>query len=191
MKSGQKGFTVVEALLLLILLAIMGFTGYYVWHSQKQTNNSLNAASNTKLAAPAKKSIASGTSKSSNMIVFKEFGVQIPASSALKGLTYTVSSGGINLITPELSAAIAKCNGQPDDGKNSFYLLTKNAGTYKPNDLGVPGLLKQFSSFWIGGTSSVGGVTCGNQSDEQNLSNLIQAVQPAVQQSFKSATLVQ
>lgn len=56
MKSGQKGFTIVETLLLLILLAILGFTGYYVWHSQKQTDKTLNTASNEQLAAPDKKS---------------------------------------------------------------------------------------------------------------------------------------
>ncbi len=56
MKSGQKGFTIVETLLLLILLAILGFTGYYVYHSQKQTDKTLKTASNEQLATPAKKS---------------------------------------------------------------------------------------------------------------------------------------
>lgn len=47
MKSGQKGFTVIETLLVLILLAILGFTGYYVWHSQKTANSTYNSAAKT------------------------------------------------------------------------------------------------------------------------------------------------
>jgi uncharacterized protein (UPF0333 family) len=38
MNKTQKGFAALEALLILILVAIIGGTGYYVWHSQKQTD---------------------------------------------------------------------------------------------------------------------------------------------------------
>src|SRR5579884_335933 len=56
MKSGQKGFTLVETLLVLILLAIIGFTGYYVYHTQKNTSVSYNNASNSATATtPAAK----------------------------------------------------------------------------------------------------------------------------------------
>ncbi len=43
----SQGFTVVEILLVLILLAIIGFTGYYVWHTQKQVNRTLNDTQKT------------------------------------------------------------------------------------------------------------------------------------------------
>ncbi len=44
MKRGQNGFGVIETLLVLILLSIVGFTGYYVYHSQKNSNSSYNNA---------------------------------------------------------------------------------------------------------------------------------------------------
>ena len=47
MKHNQKGFGAVEALLFLILLSILGFTGYYVWHTSKNANSTYNSAANT------------------------------------------------------------------------------------------------------------------------------------------------
>jgi hypothetical protein len=49
-RKSQKGFAIVEALLIVILLGIVGFTGYYVWHSKQQTDKTLNAANNSSQA---------------------------------------------------------------------------------------------------------------------------------------------
>jgi type II secretory pathway pseudopilin PulG len=46
-RQKQSGFTVVEVLLGLILIAIIGFAGYYVWHSQKKTDDTKNTADKT------------------------------------------------------------------------------------------------------------------------------------------------
>lgn len=53
MKRGQKGFTIVETLLVLILLAIIGFTGYYVYQSRNNANSSYNDAASTKTVPAA------------------------------------------------------------------------------------------------------------------------------------------
>ena len=52
MKGGQKGFGMIESLLALILLCILGFTGYYVYHSRNNTstttpNNATNSSALT------------------------------------------------------------------------------------------------------------------------------------------------
>jgi hypothetical protein len=44
MKTDQKGFSAVEGLLLLVLVGIISFAGWFVWHSQKNANNSYNNA---------------------------------------------------------------------------------------------------------------------------------------------------
>lgn len=38
----QRGFTVIEGLLLLVIAGIIGFTGWYVWNSKNKTENSYN-----------------------------------------------------------------------------------------------------------------------------------------------------
>ncbi len=43
-KPNQKGFSAVEGLLIAIIVLLIGFIGYYVWHTQHQTNAIDNAA---------------------------------------------------------------------------------------------------------------------------------------------------
>lgn len=38
MKTTQKGFAALESLLILVIIAILGGTGYYVWNTQKQVD---------------------------------------------------------------------------------------------------------------------------------------------------------
>jgi prepilin-type N-terminal cleavage/methylation domain-containing protein len=44
-RQKQSGFTVVEVLLVLILIAIVAFAGYYVWNSQQNSDKPANTAS--------------------------------------------------------------------------------------------------------------------------------------------------
>ncbi|MGC1177422.1 MAG: hypothetical protein WA843_05110 [Candidatus Saccharimonadales bacterium] len=53
-KSNQKGFSLVEGLLIVIAVALIAFVGYYVWHSQKEANKTLNAASKSSQATTPK-----------------------------------------------------------------------------------------------------------------------------------------
>jgi hypothetical protein len=46
MKS-QQGFAVLEALLIFIVVAIVGGTGYYVWHAGKNSNDTLGVSDTT------------------------------------------------------------------------------------------------------------------------------------------------
>jgi Tfp pilus assembly protein PilX len=43
MSKNQKGFSVVEGLLILVIVGILGGTGWYVWNSNKKTNDLLNS----------------------------------------------------------------------------------------------------------------------------------------------------
>jgi hypothetical protein len=49
-KLNQSGFSIIEAVLLLVILAIIGGTGYFVWHTKQNTDKSLT---NTAKSAPA------------------------------------------------------------------------------------------------------------------------------------------
>ena len=49
MIRNHKGFTLVEALLVVLILAVLGFGGYYVWHSHHKTK--AVAATNTSTTA--------------------------------------------------------------------------------------------------------------------------------------------
>lgn len=42
--KNNKGFGAIEALLIVVIIGILGFTGWYVWNSHKKTNSIYNAA---------------------------------------------------------------------------------------------------------------------------------------------------
>jgi type II secretory pathway pseudopilin PulG len=56
MNKDQEGMALIESLLIILILAIIGFGGYYVWHSQKQTDKTLDTVakiSQSTVSAPA------------------------------------------------------------------------------------------------------------------------------------------
>lgn len=62
-RQNQNGSGIVEAFLIIVVIGILGFTGYFVWHSQKSATTTLNEtlkATNSSLSAktPAAKSAA-------------------------------------------------------------------------------------------------------------------------------------
>jgi hypothetical protein len=59
-KSGQSGFAVIEAVLVLVIVGILGFTGYFVWHAKQSTDKSLDNTAKSQ-PATAKKSSQQAT----------------------------------------------------------------------------------------------------------------------------------
>lgn len=127
MKRLQKGFTTIEVLLLLIILAIIGGTGYYVWHSRQQADQTLNTASNETSAVKVNNQSKSGTA-STKYFTISQWGVRAP------------QSGDITL-----EYAIVKGNGGPDYAKFSSAQLDKIGNTCKTSaDYG--GIIDRYSS---------------------------------------------
>jgi uncharacterized protein HemX len=47
MKNNQKGFGAVEGLLLIIIVLLVGFIGYYVYHTRNNTNLTYDRAASS------------------------------------------------------------------------------------------------------------------------------------------------
>jgi predicted negative regulator of RcsB-dependent stress response len=45
-RKHEQGFSIVEALLILVIVGILGFVGWFVWHSQKATDKAYSSAAN-------------------------------------------------------------------------------------------------------------------------------------------------
>jgi len=190
MKSGQKGFTIIEALLALILLAIIGFTGYYVYHSQKNTDNSYNNAVKSNSSTPAT------TEPAGQKFIFKELGVQIDLPPVLKDMSYTVSNiNGVqylDLTSPQFVNALKECNPGADVSGAVFSSLDRKSGTYpsKPDVLNGDGqLLKQFDGFYVE-DQFPNGISCGDVSKGDSLTKTLSSYKEALGQAFKTATEV-
>ena len=53
-RTNQSGFSAIEGLLIIVIVAIVGFTGYYVWHSAQNANKLTTVQSDTKTTVNSK-----------------------------------------------------------------------------------------------------------------------------------------
>lgn len=92
-RSRQSGFTTVEGVLIIVILCIIGFTGWYAW-SRNQSHDTkpvATVASNkSKTPATGQKSAASDSSRQDSLEI-KEWGVKIPLSSSIATAVYSSS----------------------------------------------------------------------------------------------------
>lgn len=97
--KNQKGFGAVEALLILVILGIVGFTGYFVWHAKQNTDKSLTPTTSiTPVIKKTQTTTPTSTSKAS-VISVKEWGIQIPMPSGDSSYTYSVEDSGSIWVT--------------------------------------------------------------------------------------------
>lgn len=121
MNKTQKGFAHLEALLLLIIVAIIAFTGYYVWHSKNNANKSLaNAANTNQTGNYSKKKTTAALPK------------KVPTQSSLVNYTSTTNNTGTEVSSP---ADVDKLNGASDSFKD-FVKDKINKGKTEPSPCG-------------------------------------------------------
>lgn len=63
--KNTKGFTLIEGLLILVIVGLLGGTGWYVWNARSKTNGTYNAANQANSAVTTHKS----ASKSSTAVI--------------------------------------------------------------------------------------------------------------------------
>jgi type II secretory pathway pseudopilin PulG len=109
--SKQSGFAVLEIILILVIVGIVGFTGRYVWHSQKNANKTYDNASKSSqsITAPSKKSSSDTSSTTQNTstapaqtqgyLAITEWGIKLVFADADK-VTYSISSDNFGSAVP-------------------------------------------------------------------------------------------
>ncbi len=198
MKRVQRGFTIVEILLALLVVAALAFGGYYVWHTH-QTTKPANTSSNQ-----TTKSTASTTK--SSQFVFKELGVQITLPDSLKDLSYRVENlkndqGGTSTVLYLATLSMGDANGQCYNQQKlyantpgGFGAIDKIDGQYSPSTAGPTQdpPLKQFDKFYIEGSQPNGITTCSNPNVDPGLAQSEAGkLFKALTEAFKTATLIQ
>src|SRR5882757_3473616 len=103
----QKGFSVVEGLLVLVALSIVGFTGYFVYNAQKNTDKTLTQTNQASTGA-IPKAKAGDTQKEMELCAQAE------------GLCVTYPSGW---------TAAAKVTSQPDVGWDADDVVLTRTGS--------------------------------------------------------------
>ena len=127
-KSSQKGFTVVETLLVTLVFAMVGFGGYYVWHNQQ--NNSTEPANTTQTDS----SLSSSTQ---NYLIIKEWGVRMKTNPLFNNLSYKYTdkenndSGKIIFTSSQQDEFLAICQ----SGNWGIYRFGPNDPSPVPADM--------------------------------------------------------
>lgn len=161
--KNQKGFTLVETLLVILILVVIGGVSYIVYHNDHKTVTTVSTT-------------VSKTSKSSPTtytIPITPLGISITVPTALEDLTYAVTnqtpynnetSVEVGLSTTSLT------NLDPTDCSASqmpLLSLSRVDGQY-PSDATIyntPGaLVKQFPSFYIAYSQNSGETNCSTSS---------------------------
>jgi Tfp pilus assembly protein PilV len=94
-KANQKGFSIVEALLILVVLGLLGFTGWFVYHAKQSSDKSYSTAAN---------SVSSSTTKQAKA----QHGTKVVSldETYAKYINYDT---GISLTYSKMVASRAKC----------------------------------------------------------------------------------
>ena len=187
-KLDQKGFSAIEALLMVIILLLIGFIGYYVWHSQHETNKTYSSAAKTAQSSPPRSTRKAADN--TGMLVIKEWGVEAPYTGSLS-LSYAVGSGTGNnsasFSSKELTdastdcirrgGAIARYGTDADassiggDGKTAAqYASTLSAGTY--------GHAGDYYYFFVHDQGACGNNPSATQSLQQQTNDAVKALVP-------------
>lgn len=75
--KNTNGFTVVEGLLIVLVVAVIGFGGYYVWHTQHKTASTTTVGIKTTTSTPSK---STTTTPAQKYITISAWGVRVPYS---------------------------------------------------------------------------------------------------------------
>jgi hypothetical protein len=127
MKNNHKGFAVLQIILLLVVVGIIGGTGWYVWHSSSQANKNLDNATNASDSAPPiKTKKISASSIPQKYLDIKEWGVKIPLSADDTNAYYTYDSTASLGVT--LYDGVSIFDSSFDQLKNSKGISCKDPG---------------------------------------------------------------
>lgn len=202
-KSDQRGLGGLEMLLIVVILAILGFVSWFIYHSSHKTKDALDktaALSSQQADTKTAKPQAPTTTVITKTFAFKEYNVKITLSDSLKDLSYTakqIDNGDGTKATdlflnyPSLATAIDGCNtAKGSDG--NFAALNKGSGQFPVDQpyAQVGSLLKQFDTFYIS-TSYPNGAPCADTSGQDAVVTQMQALQKAMVEAFKTASQVQ
>src|SRR6266705_3345452 len=116
--KNSMGFSAVEALLILVVIGILGFTGWFVYHSQKVANKDYSSQSSVQTST-TKKTIAlsASSAKTKAMATWSDF------SNTTIGLKFRYPSdwGQVKFET---------MNSAPSDASGAFYKVSFDKRTY-------------------------------------------------------------
>lgn len=178
MKKYQKGFGLIETLLILILVTLLGFVGWYVWNSQDKNKDNTNQSANS--------SAIQSDNKNTSAFKIKELGIQFKLPDELKELIYATHDNTVSFYMPDLNKLAPSCD--KDTTVIAINVWSKGSGKYE--DVPGMGLVKQFNNFYIAREGGPSGLICSDESVGKKISDLKAKYATALYNSESSVELI-
>lgn len=127
-KLNQSGFGAIEAILIVVIVAIIGGTGYYVYHANKQTDKAANNASSSNIESSKTQATSSKTTAPANTpkyLTIKEWGIRAPYSGS-DSFSYIISTNNTATV---ISQKLKTKYGCTDMGAGMIQRLNPNEST--------------------------------------------------------------
>lgn len=138
MKNNQKGFSVVEALLILVAIGLIGFVGWYVWNASKSNSTSDSQTNNTQQTTKSKYTV-------------KNVDVKIFTKNDLAKIPASAPAGFVEAFSKVAESQISKPN---QDGCYAMYYIEKISDI---NVLAGKGLYEKKNGAVVDNSSICGG----------------------------------
>lgn len=107
-KINQKGFTLVEGLLIVLVIAVLGIGGYLVWNK----NQSKPAPATSQSSNSTASSNQSAKQNDQASVSVNELGVKVVINKPVDGLYYSVKDGQATFSTKELKDLDFDCSAE-------------------------------------------------------------------------------
>ncbi len=127
MKTNQKGFSVVEILIIIVVVGLLGTLGWLVYDSIKSKTSSTQTGTPQKEEAPKQEASV----PKEKFLEVKEWSVKIPLNDQISDLSYEVTGMGLNLhdknqaVIKFYTARLKKANGICSE---NYFPVTLNRG---------------------------------------------------------------
>lgn len=128
LNSNQKGFSVVEVILVIVIVGLLAVVGWFVYNRSNDKGPSSVTNTQTSATTPSNTTTKTDLSK---YLVIKEWAVKIPLNSDVAGLTYTIGSNNVATFRTNAldDASMENCG-----GSNSIAVARGKATDIPPNE---------------------------------------------------------
>lgn len=154
MKKNQNGFTLIETLLILIMLLLICFAGWWVWQSKNKTEKTLESTSNS----------SQSTQPMTKYLSIKEWSIKLPLSDKLLDAYYSSPQSATNYDSIGLSVTSLDPDCSASHGDLGILFRQKSqsvdagAGNMQKADVKINGYYYGYRSYQ--------GTSCTNLADK-------------------------
>lgn len=136
-RNNLSGFSAIEGLLILVIIGILGFTGWFVWHAKQSADKSLTSNNSTTPVIKKKaatKIVTKSTDQTASYFVVKEWGLRFKVPNGLADVKYVIDGDELGFYAKPTGSTVqyrtdyAKAVSNPD---GSSYLQYATGTLYR------------------------------------------------------------